>query len=164
MPNQKNENQALEHDKHVLHLTINGKQYKWHQQYITGAELRKLGNIPQEEEIFLAVKKPWEDEPIPDDKQVNLARPEIEHFYSQDKEVKVTLIVNGRQKTWTEREITFEQIVTLAFGNYDPNPNKVYTVTYDRGPHKNPEGSMVKGDSVFVKNKMIFNVTCTDKS
>ncbi len=74
------------------------------------------------------------------------------------------LIVNGREKQWAEKTITFEQVVILAFGSYDNNQNKVYTVTYDRGPHENPEGSMVKGDSVLIKNKMIFNVTATDKS
>ncbi len=152
------------HDNRVLELTINGKKFEWNQQYITGAEIRKLGNIAQVNEIFLAIKKPWEDEPITDDKQVNLARPEIEHFYSMDKHHEITLIVNGRQKPWTEKSITFEQVVTLAFGNYDSNPNRVYTVTYDRGPHENQEGTMVKGDIVSTKNKMIFNVTCTDKS
>lgn len=157
-------NPHQEHGKNVLPLTINGKQYEWHQEYITGAEIRKLGHIPSDEAIFLSIKKPWEDEPIPDDKQVNLARPEIEHFYSKDKHYKITLIVNGRPKSWTEKTITFEQLVVLAFGSYDPNPNKVYTVTYDNGPHENPHGTMVKGDKVCVKDKMIFNVTCTDKS
>lgn len=151
-------------EKNKLELKINGKQFNWEQQYITGAEIRKLGNIPIEDEIFLAIKKPWEDEPIPDDKKVNLARPEIEHFYSKDKDFKIILIVNGRQKPWAEKTITFEQVVVSAFGTYDPNPDKVYTVTYDKGPHENPEGSMVKGDKVFVKDKMIFNVTATDKS
>lgn len=160
--NYKNPNQ--EHGKHVLKLTINGKQYEWHHEYITGAEIRKLDNIPPEEEIFLAIKKPWEDEPIADDTKVNLARPEIEHFYSKDKHHKITIIVNGRPKPWAEKTITFEQVVELAFGSYDPNPNKVYTVTYDKGPHENPHGTMVKGDKVCVKDKMIFNVTCTDKS
>jgi hypothetical protein len=164
MSTEKDKNQNSGHGSHVLHLTINGKTYEWHQEYITGAEIRSLGNIPSDEEIFLAIKKPWEDEPIPDDKQVNLARPEIEHFYSKGKHHEIMLIVNGRPKPWTEKTITFEQVVVLAFGSYDPNPQKVYTVTYDKGPHQNPEGSMVKGDKVFVKNKMIFNVTCTDKS
>lgn len=158
------ETQNLEHGRASLRLTINGKQYEWLQQYITGADIRKLGNIPVEDDIFLAIKKPWEDEPIPDEKQVNLARPEIEHFYSKDKNYKITLIVNGRQKHWTEKTITFEQVVVLAFGTFDPNPDKVYTVTYDNGPHENPEGSMVKGQNVFVKNKMVFNATATDKS
>jgi hypothetical protein len=58
---------------------------------------------------------------------VNLTRPEIEHFYSKDKHFKVIVIVNGRQKIWTEKIITFEQVVVLAFGTYDPNPDRVYT-------------------------------------
>lgn len=82
----------------------------------------------------------------------------------KDKDHKIALVVNGRQKEWTEETITFEQVIILALGAYDPNPNKVYTVTYDKGPHENPEGSMVKGGSVLVKNKMIFNATATDKS
>jgi hypothetical protein len=157
-------NKNSEHGNHVLHLTINGKQYEWHHEYITGSEIRKLGNIPLQEDLFLAVKKPWVDEPIAEDKQVNLARPEIEHFYSKDKHHKISLIVNGRAKPWAEKSITFEQVVVLAFGSYDPDSKKVYTVTYDKGPHENPEGTMVKGDKVSVKDKMIFNVTCTDKS
>lgn len=158
------QNEENKHSNLVLQLTVNGRQYEWHQEYIIGAEIRKLGDIPPNEDIFLAIKKPWQDEPIPDDKQVNLARPEIEHFYSKDKHHKITLIVNGRPKPWIERTITFEQVVVLAFGSFDPNPDKVYTVTYDKGTHENPDGTMVKDDKVFVKDKMVFNVTCTDKS
>lgn len=156
--------QNREQGKAALHLTINGKEYEWHQEYITGAEIRILDNIPAEDEIFLAIKKPWEDEPIPDDKQVNLARPEIEHFYSISKHFKVELIVNGRQKPWNEKIISFEQVIILAFGNFESNPDRVFTVTFDRGPHDNPEGTMVRGERVYVKNKMIFNATPTDKS
>jgi len=152
------------HGKNVLHFTINGKQYEWHHEYITGAEIRKLGNIPSDDVILLAIKKPWEDELIVNETKVNLARPEIEHFYTKDKHHKLTLIVNAKQKSWTEKTISFEQVVVLAFVVYDPNPNKVYTVTYDNGPHENPDGTMVKDDKICVKDKMIFNVTCTDKS
>lgn len=161
---EKDKNQKGEHGNHVLELTINGKRYQWHQQYINGAEVRTLGNIPSDDEIFLAIKKPWEDEPVSDDKQVNLARPEIEHFYSKDKHLKFTLIVNGKPKDWGEKTISYLQVIVLAFGNYDPDPKKVYTVTYDRGPHENHEGSMVKGDEVVVKNKMIFNADFTGRS
>lgn len=153
-----------EDSKSILVLTINDKKYDWNKEYISGAEIRELGNIPNDDDIYLSIKKPWEDEPIPNDKQVNLARPEIEHFYSKSKNFSISLIVNGRPKVWTEKTITFEQVVLLAFGSYDPNPAKIYTVTYDRGPRQNEEGSMVKGDKVFVKDKMIFNVTATDKS
>ena len=147
-----------------LPLTIDGKHYEWHQQYITGAEVRNLGNIPLDHQIYLRIKEPWNDELVNDDTSVDLARPGIEHFFSKEKDLKIILMVNGREKPWSEKKITFDQVVVLAFGSYDNNPNKVYTVTYDRGPKENPEGSMVKGDLVVVKNKMIFNVTATDKS
>lgn len=159
-----NENQKQKTGKEVLHFTLNEKRYEWKQQYIKGSELRKLGNIPKEDEIFLAIAKPWPDEPIPDNKEVNLARPEVEHFYSKEKHFKVTLIVNLKEKSWNEKIITFEQVVALAYGSHDASEAVGYTVTYDRGPRQNPEGTMDKGDKVFVKDKMIFNVKKTDRS
>jgi len=78
--------------------------------------------------------------------------------------VKVALIVNGEIKEWDSKKINFEQVVVLAFGSISDNPNICYTVTYKRGSGQNREGSMVKGDVLLVKNKMIFNVTSTDKS
>ena len=162
MSENKDKNPKGEHDKRVLELTINGKQYEWDQQYIIGAEIRRLGHIAQDEEISLAVKKPWEDEPIPDDMQVNLARPEIEHFYSKAKEV--IIIINGTPHKWTKEKISFKEVIVLAFGQYIDKPTMVYTVAYEDGPRQNPEGSMFVGKEVFVKHKMIFNASATDKS
>jgi len=153
-------------EEHVLHLIINEMNYKWEQQYITGAEVKQLGNIPQSEKLFLAIKRPWEDEPLSDETKVDLARPGIEKFYSGhvDEFKPVTIIVNGRPKPWEERKINYEQVVKLAFPDYVANEAIVYTVTYTNGPKQNEESSMVKGDVVFVKNQMIFNVTATNRS
>ena len=74
------------------------------------------------------------------------------------------LIVNGRDKEWNEKTISFEQVVILAFGTYQNNGRTAYTVTYTRGNNDKPQGSIVAGDIVKVKHKMIFNVTATDKS
>ena len=82
--------------------------------------------------------------------------------HDHDKET--TIIVNGREKTWNEKEISFAQVVTLAFGTYVENGTTEYTATYKRGHGNKPEGSLVKGEIVKVKDKMIFNVTATDKS
>lgn len=162
MEKENDKKEKTEHGKHVLELTINGKLYHWHQQYITGAEIRNLGNIAQEDEIFLAVKKPWEDEQIQDDTKVNLARPEIEHFYSKIK--KVVIVVNGTPHDWDKQKIEFKEVIILAYGQYIDKPTMVYTVAYEDGPKQNPEGSMIKNQDVFVKNKMIFHATATDKS
>jgi uncharacterized protein (UPF0248 family) len=154
------------HVLHGLHLIVNETSYKWEHQYITGAQVRELSNIPKEDKLFLAIKRPWEDEPITDETKIDLARPGIERFYSkpQDDYQPVVIIVNGRQKNWNERKISYEQIAKLAFDNYVENDTTVYTVTYTNGPKQNEEGSMVKGDKVFVTNQMIFNVTPTNRS
>lgn len=162
MLEKKEKNPQGEHGKRVLELTINGKKHEWNQQYIIGAEIRRLGNIPPYDEIFLAVKKPWEDEPIPDDKQVNLARPEIEHFYSKVKEV--VIVINGTPHKWIKEKISFKEVIILAFGKYIDKPTMVYTVAYEDGPKQNVEGSMFAKQEVYVKPKMIFNASATDKS
>lgn len=74
-----------------------------------------------------------------------------------------TIIVNGREKKFIGKEISFRQVVELAFNTYEENENIVYTVTYSKGEDKK-EGTMTIGTSVKVKDGMIFNVTRTDKS
>lgn len=157
-----NENKHDPENKKVIKVIINKKEYEWTEQYITGAQVRQLANIAAEEELFLKTREPKNDEMIGPDTSVDLAKPGIEHFYSVSKVI--ILIVNGREKTWSEKTISFEQLINLAFGSIANNPNTVFTVTYKNGPEENRQGTMVKGDVVYVKNKMIFNVTATDKS
>ena len=82
----------------------------------------------------------------------------------QDEPGAIEIIVNGRAKLWSKRYISFDEVVVLAFGRIENNQNKCYTVTFSRGHQNKPEGSLVKGQEVKVKPKMIFNVTATDKS
>ena len=53
-------------------------------------------------------------------------------------------------------------MVTLS--GLPSGPNTIFTVTYRRGEGKKPEGTLVDGESVKVKDGMIFNVTATNKS
>ncbi len=74
------------------------------------------------------------------------------------------ILVNAREKTWTEKKIKFDDVITLAFGTVSQDPNVSYTVTYKKGENEKPEGIMVKGDEVKVKDAMRFNVTQTNRS
>jgi len=150
--------------KQKLKYSIDGKNFETDKQYIKGSQIRSQGNVAEDHQIFLDNKEPYEDDLIEEDEVVDLARTGKEKFYSKEKPFSVELIVNLKTKPWTEKTISFEQVITLAYGSYDSNPGKGYTVTYDRGPQQNQEGSMVKGQLVFVKHKMIFNVKQTDKS
>ena len=149
--------------KQALKYTIDGKEFETSKQYISGKEIRKQGRIPVGSLIFLSIKGPWEDELIKDETLVDLARPGIEHFFSKEEKIDIILIVNGRDKPWMKKQISFEEVVALA-GGFSESPQKAITVTYKGGPESNPAGIMDKGDIVNVKNKMIFNVSATDKS
>ncbi len=75
-----------------------------------------------------------------------------------------TIVVNGREKTVTEKELSFADIVSLAFDNPPTGENILFTITYRRGQGNKPEGTLLEGEAVKIKEGMIFNVTATDKS
>ncbi len=150
--------------KKKLHFKINNVPFTWYRQYISGSEIRELGKIDNEYDIFLDIKEGWEDDMIFDDEVVDLARTGVENFFSKPKPTEFIIIVNTREKVWKEKTISFEQVIILAFGVYDNNPNKGYTVTYCNGIEPKSEGTMVRGSVVNINNKMIFDVSATDKS
>lgn len=147
-----------------LVFTVNGKSFEWPEQFITGKQIREIAGIDADDLIYLDNEKPYKDNLIEDDEEVDLARPTIEHFYTVPVGFEVTIIVSGTPHQWKKGKITFQQVIELAYGAYNDSPNVAYTVTYEDGPKQNPEGSMIKDLVVFVKNKMIFNATATDKS
>ena len=74
----------------------------------------------------------------------------------------ITVTVNGRDKVVNKEELTFAEVVALAFDN--PSPDTIFTVSY-RNADQHPEnGTLVAGQKVKVKNGTIFNVTATNKS
>lgn len=76
----------------------------------------------------------------------------------------VTIIVNTREKVAPKQDHTYAQIVALAFDNPPTGENIEITITYRKGTGDSPEGSLVAGDTVKIKDGMIFNVRATDKS
>ena len=73
----------------------------------------------------------------------------------------VTIIVNAREHTINSNELTFEQLVSLAFPEPLAAPNVLFTITYRCGHGDKPEGSLLPGQRVRVKDGMIVNVTDT---
>jgi len=77
----------------------------------------------------------------------------------------VTIIVNGRKKTLPKKEeLTFEEVIALAFENPPTGDGIQYTVQYTRGHGNKPAGTLVEGQSVKIKEGMEFDVTSTNRS
>ncbi len=146
-----------------LYYFINEVEYISYKQWISGAELREKGNIPANMDIYLKVDEGWEDDFIENNELVDLARPGKERFVTVPKSTSYTIRVNGDEKVWEKNEISFEEVLSLAFPSIN-HDQIAYTMKYSNGPRQNPNGSMDKGDIVYIKNKMIFNVTETNRS
>jgi len=77
----------------------------------------------------------------------------------------VTIIVEGTAHQWPKNDsITYAQVVTLEVPDYAQHPEITYAVSYKRGQGEKPEGVLVPGSSVKVKDGMIFNVSETGQS
>lgn len=73
----------------------------------------------------------------------------------------IEITVNARKKEWGKPEISFEEVVILAYGKFEEAP-VIYTVTY-RYQHKKG-GELTQGRTVKVKKGMIFDVGRAHKS
>jgi hypothetical protein len=76
----------------------------------------------------------------------------------------VTVVVNGQERVVQKDELTFDEVVRLAFDNPPTGQNVIFTITYRRGRGEKPEGTLLEGETLKVKEGMIINVTPTDRS
>jgi hypothetical protein len=150
-----------EQHKHEVRIHIDQHKYE-SPNPTTGAALYALGNVAAGLELYREVTGDKEDKPIENGPEVVDLR-EDEHFHSGPPRA-FTIYVNGQKKAVTGKVQTYEQIVALAFPVPPTGTNILYTVSYEDGPPANPQGSLMEGQSVKVKDGMIFNVTATDKS
>lgn len=146
-------------------LSVDNHPFEIDEQFLTGLQIKRCAGVPAENDLYLVVPG-YDDELIEDNKQVNFARPGIERFVSRKHAVGITLIVNATPVSHSApaTSVSYEQIVAYAFPKAISNGEVGYTVTYCNGPALNPEGILVKGQSVSTKHHMRFDVTATHKS
>lgn len=147
-----------------LVFTVNGKSYQCDEQFITGKQIRELAGIDSDDLIYLDNEKPYQDNLIMDDEEIDLARPTIEHFYTVPVDFKVTIYVNSTRFEFKKNRITYEEVVTLAFPDFPQHPERTYSVTYKDGQSEKPEGILSPGASIKIKDGIKFKVTHTGQS
>lgn len=77
----------------------------------------------------------------------------------------ITIIVNGRPRQWSAKDISFDDVVSLAFDSPPHGAETIFSVTYRKGGNEHrPEGVMVEGDSIKIKDGTVFNVSATNRS
>jgi hypothetical protein len=141
---------------------LDDRAYDWGAARISGATLKRLaGRDVPTHDVWLDVPGAT-DRLIGDAELVDLAAPGVERLITLP--ISITIVVNARPRQVHRRRVAYWEIVKLAYPEAVPSENIIYTVNYARGPAPNPEGSMVEGQSVQIKEGMTFYVTPTDKS
>jgi hypothetical protein len=76
----------------------------------------------------------------------------------------VDIFVNSTPEQVSKGEITYNEVVTLAFPDFPQHPERSYSVKYKKGVAEKPEGILAPGSEVKVHEKMRFDVTFTGQS
>lgn len=76
----------------------------------------------------------------------------------------VTIVINGRARAVPKDELTFDELMLLAFENPPTGEGVQFTIQYTRGHGSKPAGTLLEDGSVKVKEKMEFDVTPTNRS
>lgn len=141
-------------------FTHDERGWEWGASKINEVELREIAGIDEDEELILDGNR---DRVVEPGENINLGPAGVEHIVT-NRPTATKIKLNGRAREVPSGQISYETLVAMAELNVQPGPNVYYTVTYRKGPRQNSEGSMQPGQSVFIKNGMVFNVRATDKS
>lgn len=142
----------------VFNFTLDERGWEWGAAAISAADLRLHAHIDEDRELVLDSDG---DTVIAHDAQIDLEGKGVERVRSREAKT-VTIKVNGRPRVVEKRRHTYREIAAIAYPNPDFE-NFNYTTTYLHGVD-DAEGDLVEGESIAVKNGMVFNVRRSDKS
>jgi hypothetical protein len=74
------------------------------------------------------------------------------------------IILNGRPRSLPQNQLSYSELVMLAAGPVGKTDERVFTATYFKGPALYRDGSLSAGESVQLKNGMVFTVVQTNKA
>lgn len=141
---------------------LDERAFDWGASYISGGTIKRLAGVPDETtDVWLDVAG-GSDRMIGNKEMVDLAQPGTERFVTRP--IQITIKVNSRDRVVDHRVLTYWEVVKLGYPDAVPSDQIIYSIDYASGPHQNPSGSLVEGQTVTVKEGMKFYVTPTDKS
>ncbi len=107
----KNNNKVQEPFK----ILINNQPFDWSKQFITGIEVRTLGQITMEYYVYLKVNGQGGDILITDELQTDLSNPGREQFYSKEIGIQlVNIFIDGKKYPITSGKHPVSEIKKLG--------------------------------------------------
>lgn len=148
----------------TYNFVVDGLSMVWPKRAITGKSVKRLVTKDDDDIEVLLERQDQPDKVIGDDDEIRLAADGVEKLKTRPVRVTLTIVVEGTAHEWHKKKISYAEVVTLEVPDYPQHPEVTYSVKYTNGPNNRPEGSLAKGESVKVKDGMIFNVSETGQS
>ena len=146
----------------LFRALLNEREIVWGEEKISALELRSIGEIPDDEDLYFDSRG---DRVIEDDELLSLKPKDVERFRSGDPvDRTVNVVLNGELITVEKGRLSFSDLAKLAFPNLFGRDLICFTVSFSRGPKRRREGVLLEGGKVRVVEGMVFNVSATDKS
>lgn len=152
----------VHHDAALRYLRVDDRVWEWGAPGIQEHDIREIAGIPPERVLHRTG-----GDPLRTGELVDLTVDWVPTIVSRpgaSRELTVPVTVNGRSTQLATAEVSFEDVVGLAYPDRLDGSNKMFTVTYRHGPSDRPEGSLVPHQSIRANNGVVFNVTATSKS
>lgn len=143
---------------------VDGLSMVWPLKTLKGLYIKQLVGKDNADTELLLEREDQPDKVISDDHDVRLAGEGVEKLKTRPATATLTIIVEGTPHTWTKSKISYDEVVTLEVPDYARHPEITYSVKYTSGPNNRPEGILAKGETVRVKDRMIFSVSETGQS
>ena len=145
----------------IHEFTVDERGFEWGADTIPARDVRLFGRIHQDREIVLDVDG---GRVILDDGDVPLGHGGAGRIFTRPRQVRTEIVVNTRRKTVEGAQISFEQLVTLAYPTPIQGEGQQFTVQYTRGVEGRPSGTLIETQTVRIRNGMEFDVTPTNRS
>lgn len=145
---------------HKVSIQINRVHHEVHIPS-SGRELYRIGDVGPRFSLYLEGEGERKDKLIHDNEEpVHLHGGE--HFYSE--QTQFCIVVNLTEVTLSGDHLSYEEIVKLAFNvALDPNTS-IYSVIFENGGGRRPEGSLTAGHQLHIQDGTVISVTPTNKS
>ena len=152
--------------KGELLISVNGKPVNVVGPLSTGLEIKKAA-IEQgaaiELDFVLTRTLPDDSQSIVGD-EVDVTEFKTFTAVATDDKGRIEIIVNTRPRIVTTDEVSYDEVVKLAFDPPPTGPNWEIVVSYRNGAGRPPDGRLRPGGTVKIKEGTVFNVTATDKA
>lgn len=146
-------------------IKVDNKEFEVNECFMTPNEIMDIAGIDSDRYSLNELRAGGVEVTYKDDIEHKIAITKKSCFVSCKLDFNINcVIVNAKPKSWVKDKISFDEVVILEYGSISTNLNVIYTINYVKGVPSKPNGTMVKGEVISVKNKMIFNVTQTNKS